>query len=101
MVYRRILSSEYTNKYLSYLTDEQAPKGFVGYFKRLRKISSADSVFYSDNAVHPAHNRIPAYGWIRKGKEYPLKANYRVIQSRYRKIAIYIDVNISAASRQP
>ena len=33
-----------------------------------------EAVFFMD-AVHPVHNSMPAYGWIRKGKKTELKSN--------------------------
>jgi transposase len=33
-----------------------------------------EAVFFMD-AVHPAHNSMPAYGWMRKGKKTDLKSN--------------------------
>ena len=33
-----------------------------------------DPIYFAD-ATHPQHNRIPSYGWIKKGREKELKAN--------------------------
>jgi hypothetical protein len=41
----------------------------------LRSRSGNKAVFLFGGATHPAHHSIPDYGWIRKGREYPLPAN--------------------------
>ncbi|MDR0705910.1 MAG: hypothetical protein LBF88_13130, partial [Planctomycetaceae bacterium] len=51
------------------------PKTFINYYRLLRSRSGNKAVFLFGGATHPTHHSIPAYGWIRKGREYPLPAN--------------------------
>ncbi|MDR0703715.1 MAG: hypothetical protein LBF88_01875 [Planctomycetaceae bacterium] len=51
------------------------PKTFINYYRWLRFRSGKDAVFLFGDATHPTHPSIPAYGWIRKGRESPLQAN--------------------------
>jgi transposase len=44
------------------------------YRKLLRTKGKTDPVYFVD-ACHPQYNSIPAYGWIRRGKERELKSN--------------------------
>lgn len=55
-------NKEQQEKFLRKLEDIKANK------------SAEDKIYYLDS-VHPTHNSIPAYGWIKKGKEKLLKAN--------------------------
>ncbi|MDR0705602.1 MAG: hypothetical protein LBF88_11515 [Planctomycetaceae bacterium] len=45
-------------------------KTFINYYRWLRSWSGKDAVFLFGDATHPTHHSIPAYGWIRKGREY-------------------------------
>ena len=38
------------------------------------KVAENDPVYFAD-AVHPQFNSIPAYGWIKRGKDKELKSN--------------------------
>ena len=40
----------------------------------IEDVSEEEAVFYLDGS-HPTHNTRPAYGWIRKGKNYTIRAN--------------------------
>lgn len=40
----------------------------------MRNKAENEAVFFMD-AVHPAHNSMPAYGWMKKGEETNLKSN--------------------------
>ena len=56
-------------------SDIDAQEIFVGqYLKFMENKSDDDLVFFVD-AVHPVHNSMPAYGWIKKGKEHELNSN--------------------------
>lgn len=44
------------------------------YFEFMRNKKPNEAAFFID-AVHPVHNSMPAYGWIKKGKNKELKSN--------------------------
>jgi len=48
---------------------------FVAEYEILRKTKGKNDPIYFADACHPQHNSIPAYGWIRRGKEKYLKSN--------------------------
>jgi len=48
---------------------------FLAEYAKLRETTGEnDPVLFAD-ACHPQHNSVPAYGWIRRGKEKELKSN--------------------------
>jgi transposase len=55
--------------------DREKQKAFIRKYRRLLKTKGKNDPIYFADACHPTHNSIPAYGWIRKGKEQELKAN--------------------------
>lgn len=55
--------------------DPEAQKKFVKKYRRLRKTRGKNDVFLFGDGCHPQHNSMPAYGWIRRGVEKPLKTN--------------------------
>ncbi|MCG2723944.1 IS630 family transposase [archaeon] len=55
--------------------DKEKQEAFVELYYNLRKnMKKAEKVYFMD-AVHPTHNVMPAYGWIKKGKEKGVKSN--------------------------
>jgi len=48
---------------------------FVAEYEKLRKTKGKNDPIYFADAVHPQFNSIPAYGWIRRGKDKELKSN--------------------------
>ncbi len=55
--------------------DRQAQEAFVAQYKDLKEHKQPDDPIYFMDAVHPQHNSVPAYGWIKKGQEAELKSN--------------------------
>lgn len=55
--------------------DREAQEAFVDKYQQLKKQKNATDPIYFMDAVHPQHNSVPAYGWIKKGQEAELKAN--------------------------
>jgi len=55
--------------------DIDAQEEFVAYYEdfMMNKRSNEEVLFV--DAVHPEHNAMAAYGWIKKGQERPLKTN--------------------------
>jgi transposase len=55
--------------------DLEKQEYFLKEFERfIANKAKNEAVFFMD-AVHPAHNSMPAYGWMRKGKKTDLKSN--------------------------
>lgn len=55
--------------------DEEAKEIFLEqYLDFMKNKKENEAVFFVD-AVHPTHNSMPAYGWMRKGKDTELKSN--------------------------
>ena len=48
---------------------------FIEYYQPLKASKDEEDPIYFADATHPQHNSVPAYGWIKKGKEKALKAN--------------------------
>jgi transposase len=55
--------------------DPVKQKAFVKEHEKLLKTKGKNDPVYHVDACHPQHNSIPAYGWIRRGKEKLLKSN--------------------------
>ena len=55
--------------------DRQAQEAFLSQYEDLKQRKKPDDPIYFMDAVHPQHNSVPAYGWIKKGQEAELKAN--------------------------
>lgn len=55
--------------------DRQAQEAFVAQYEDLKEHKRPEDPIYFMDAVHPQHNSVPAYGWIKKGHEAELKAN--------------------------
>ena len=55
--------------------DIEKQEEFITYFQEfMENKGEKEKVFFVD-AVHAQHNSMPAYGWLRKGIETPLKSN--------------------------
>jgi transposase len=55
--------------------DAEAQKGFLKQYEELKsKLKANDKILFMDG-VHPQHNTVAAYGWIKKGKEKEIKSN--------------------------
>jgi transposase len=55
--------------------DPEKQKAFVEEYEKLLEIKGENDPIYFVDATHPQHNSIPAYGWIRRGKEKLLQSN--------------------------
>jgi len=55
--------------------DKKKQEEFVESYEKLREnLEESEKIYFMD-AVHPTHNVMPAYGWIKKGKEKGVKSN--------------------------
>lgn len=55
--------------------DREQQKKFVKQYKRIKKsLKNTEKIYFSD-AVHPTHNMMPSYAWIRQGEERGVKSN--------------------------
>jgi transposase len=48
---------------------------FIRKYRRLRKSMGQNDVMLFADAVHPTHNNVPSYGWIKKGQEKSVPTN--------------------------
>lgn len=55
--------------------DKELQEKFVKEYENLRNNQKSDEKVYFLDGVHPSHNVMPAYGWIKKGKEKEVKSN--------------------------
>jgi transposase len=55
--------------------DPEKQKAWVDEYENLRKTKGKNDPMYFSDACHPQHNSIPAYGWIRRGKDKTLKSH--------------------------
>lgn len=55
--------------------DRNAQEAFIEQYTYLKKHKHPDDPIYFADAAHPQHNSVPAYGWIKKGREAEIKAN--------------------------
>jgi transposase len=55
--------------------DPAQQQAFLQAYERLKARKGKNDPIYFADATHPQHNSIPAYGWIKKGREKELKAN--------------------------
>jgi len=55
--------------------DPEKQKVFVADYEKLLETKGENDPVYFVDACHPQQNSIPAYGWIRRGKEKLLKSN--------------------------
>jgi transposase len=55
--------------------DREKQEEFVMYYETFMEIKAADEEILFVDAVHPEHNTMAAYGWIKKGHKRCLKTN--------------------------
>jgi transposase len=55
--------------------DSKKQKEFVEEYNKIRKNLKNDEKIYFIDGVHPVHNTMPAYGWIKTGKEKEIRTN--------------------------
>lgn len=55
--------------------DGEKQKDFLEEYNKLRKNQKSDEKTYFIDGVHPTHNVMPAYAWIKKGTEKEVKSN--------------------------
>lgn len=55
--------------------DEQAQDEFLEHYIEFMDNKSANELVFFVDGVHPQHNSLPGYGWIRQGKDRELKSN--------------------------
>jgi transposase len=55
--------------------DPVAQEAFLQEYAQLRQTKGKNDPIYFADACHPQYNSIPAYGWIRRGKDKELKSN--------------------------
>ena len=56
-------------------SDTEKQEEFVGFYDGFMENKSTDEAVFFMDGVHPEHNTLAAYGWIRKGEERQLKSN--------------------------
>ena len=62
-------------KHLPSKANAEKQKEFIQQYEDLKATkSSSDSIYFIDG-VHPMHNSMPSYGWIKKGTEKMVKSN--------------------------
>ena len=55
--------------------DAEAQEEFIELYQELKQTKGANDPIYYMDGVHPQHNSVAAYGWIKKGKVKELKSN--------------------------
>jgi len=55
--------------------DSKAQEEFVAFYKELKETKGGNDYIYFMDGVHPQHNSVAAYGWIKKGTVKELKSN--------------------------
>jgi len=55
--------------------DAKAQEEFVEFYKELKETKGVKDPIYFMDGVHPQHNSVAAYGWIKKGTVKELKSN--------------------------
>ena len=55
--------------------DSTTQQAFIEEYDQIKANKGENDPVYFADATHPQHNSVPAYGWIKKGKEKELKAN--------------------------
>jgi transposase len=55
--------------------DTHAQELFIRKYRRWRKTMGENEVMLFADAVHPTHNSVPSYGWIKKGQEKSISTN--------------------------
>ena len=55
--------------------DPEAPRAFLAKSEQPKKNKGADDVVALMDAVHPQHNPVLGYGWIKRGKDHEVRSN--------------------------
>ncbi len=55
--------------------DATAQEAFLKEYENLKRDSGAEDMVMFMDATHPQHNPVISYGWIKRGKEHPIKSN--------------------------
>jgi transposase len=55
--------------------DEQARDEFLKFYLDFMEKKPSEEIVFFAEGVHPQHNSLPSYGWIRKGEDCKLKSN--------------------------
>ena len=55
--------------------DQQAQDEFLRFYLDFMNKKPADEMVFFADGVHPQHNSLPSYGWMRKGEDRELKSN--------------------------
>lgn len=55
--------------------DNEKQEDFLAYYEQFMANKPENEAVYFMDGVHPEHNTLAAYGWIRKGEERKLKSN--------------------------
>ena len=55
--------------------DAERQEAFVEEYKKLKEDKKKDDVILFMDATHPHHNPVLGGGWIKRGKEFPIKSN--------------------------
>lgn len=55
--------------------DEELQEEFVKQYEKIMKTKPDNAAVYFADGVHPEHNTLAAYGWLKKGEERKLKTN--------------------------
>ena len=86
--------------------DPQAQEGFLQTYNKLKENNAEGDPIYFMDATHPQHNPVIGCGWIRRGKDFPIKSNTGrrrlningAIEIQTYSAEIRFDVTIDAAS---
>ncbi|MCK5591173.1 MAG: IS630 family transposase, partial [Candidatus Pacebacteria bacterium] len=62
-------------KILPAKADRKKQEAFICEYEKMRKEQKSDEKVYFMDGVHPTHNVMPAYSWIKKGKEKEVRSN--------------------------
>jgi transposase len=55
--------------------DPEAQEGFLETYKKLKENKAEGDPVYFMDATHPQHNPVIGCGWIKRGKDFPIKSN--------------------------
>jgi transposase len=55
--------------------DPEAQKAFLAEYEKLKENKGEEDPIYFMDAVHPQHNTVIAYGWIKRGEEQEIRSN--------------------------
>jgi len=55
--------------------DAEAQKAFLAEYEKLKQTKGDEDPVYFMDGVHPQHNPVIAYGWIKRGEEHEVRSN--------------------------